>query len=275
LPAADGRDTIAPVGTSAHARSFGLSDRGHRRPHNEDAFAIDDTLGLYVVADGVGGHAKGEVASQESVEQVVGFVRQGRAQLDALRGDPSRSQHREVVRRLLESAVQNACYMVYGLAELDPAQKGMSTTISALLLVAGRAFVAQVGDSRVYRVRAGAAQQLTEDHTLLNYKLKQGLISEAEARTMKGKNVITRAVGHKDYVEVDTRDLDSQRGDVYVLCSDGITDVVRSAEIGTFVDVMARARALDGPYRIAKALVSLANARGGKDNATAVVVSVR
>jgi protein phosphatase len=267
LPAAVGRGTIAVLAPHVLARSVGLSDRGRRRPHNEDAFARDDVLGLWVVADGVGGHAKGEIASQESIDQIGGFVRQGRAVLETLAADPTAPKQREAARRLLESAVQSACYMVYGLGELDPAQKGMSTTISALLLAGGRGFVAQVGDSRVYRVRDGGAQQLTEDHTLVNYKLKQGLISEAEARTMKGKNVITRAVGHKDYVEVDTHEIEVRRGDVYVLCSDGLHGYLQAGELEQIVAGSELEPA-------ATRLVQLANDRGGRDNITVILVSM-
>jgi protein phosphatase len=115
-------------------------------------------------------------------------------------------------RRQLGSAAcwvgQSACYMVYGMAELDPEKRGMSTTMSVLLLRGGRAGVGQVGDSRVYRLRGRAVAQLTEDHTLINYKLKQGLITAEEAKKAGNKNVITRAVGHRDYVQVDTADVD-------------------------------------------------------------------
>jgi serine/threonine protein phosphatase PrpC len=249
-------------------RSFAVTDRGLRRAHNEDAFHRDDALGLFVVADGVGGHAKGEVASRESVDQIHNFVRQGRSQIAALATEPDKHEHRESVRRLLESSVQSACYMIYGLGELDPSQKGMSTTISALLLVGARGYVAQVGDSRVYRVRHGAALQLTEDHTLLNYKLKQGLINEHEARTMKGKNVITRAVGHKDYVEVDTRELDVAAGDIYVLCSDGLHGYLQEGELEQVLTAAA-------PEESAEQLVALANERGGRDNITVLLAYVQ
>ncbi len=267
LPAADARATIDAVPSTFRLRSQGLTDRGRRRPHNEDAFACDDALGLYVVADGVGGHAQGEVASQESVEQVDGFVRQGRTHIGELLAAPDRPDRRQAVRRLLESAVQSACYMVFGLAELDPAQKGMSTTISALLLAGSYGVLAQVGDSRIYRVRKGVGEQLTEDHTLINYKLKQGLISASEARTMKGKNVITRAVGHKDYVEVDTIEIDVQRGDRYLLCSDGLHGDLQPGELEGVLGEVAPAEA---PARF----IELANDRGGRDNITVVVVFV-
>jgi protein phosphatase len=248
-------------------RSVGRTDRGQRRKHNEDALLCDDGLGLYVVADGVGGHAKGEVASSEAVDQIHGFVHQGRAILDRFVADPEAGDPKEELRRLLESAVQSACYMVFGLAELDPTQKGMSTTISALLLCGGHAVIAQVGDSRIYRVRDGRGAQLTEDHTLVNYKLKRGLINAEEARTMKGKNVITRAVGHQDHVEVDTGLLAIQPGDRYLLCSDGLHGYLQEGEVERFL-------AGDASEEAAGALIDLANGRGGRDNITVVVVSV-
>lgn len=246
-------------------RSIALTHPGRRRLHNEDAFLCDDALGLYVVADGVGGRAKGEVASRESVEQIHGFLRQERRLLAALREDPA--EGRAPVRRLLESAVQNACYMIFGLAELEPSQKGMSTTISALLIVGSYGVWAQVGDSRIYRVRQGRGEQLTEDHTLINFKLKEGLINAEDARTMRGKNIITRAVGHKDYVEVDTGELEIHPGDRFLLCSDGLHGYLQAGELEK---VLAEGAADEAPARF----VSLANARGGRDNVTVAVVLV-
>ncbi len=237
-------------------RSIGLTNPGRRREHNEDAYVLDDELGLYVVADGVGGHAKGEVASQEAIDQIHGYVRQERQTI---------ARHPDDARRLIESAVQSACYMVFGLAELDPTQKGMSTTISALLVVGERGFTAQVGDSRIYRIRDGHGAQLTEDHTLVNYKLKKGMISPEEARTMKGKNVITRAVGHKDYVEVDTREIDVRAGDRYMLCSDGLHGYLRDGELEQVWAAGPEAQA-------AERFIDLANGRGGKDNITVLLV---
>jgi serine/threonine protein phosphatase PrpC len=267
LPSPRLRDIVITLPAPTSLRSFGVTDTGRRRPHNEDAFACDDGLGLFVVADGVGGHAKGEVASQESVEQIHGFVRQGREIITEFMKAPGKDEKREQVRRLLESSVQSACYMVYGMADQDPSQRGMSTTISALLVCGSYAVTAQVGDSRIYRVRGGVGVQLTEDHTLVNFKLKQGLISNEEARTMKGKNVITRAVGHKDYVEVDTRELEAQPGDRYLLCSDGLHGYLQGGELET---VLAGGPVEAAPHRF----VQLANERGGRDNITVVLVFV-
>jgi len=256
---------------SLRLRSFGGSDVGRRRELNEDAYLIDDSLGLYTVADGVGGHAKGEVASAESVDQIREFVVQGRELLQKLRGGTVSDEKREEVRRLLESGVQSACYFIFGMAEMDPEQKGMSTTMSALLVPdagqAGFAVTAQVGDSRIYRVRDGSGVQLTEDHTLINYKIKKGEISAAEARHMRGKNVITRAVGHRDYVEVDTRIIDARAGDRYLLCSDGLHGYLHEGELESVL--------LDGGIEEAPArFIQLANDRGGKDNVTVVIVCI-
>ena len=246
--------------------SFGQTDVGKKRKINEDAYRCDDELGLFVVADGVGGHAKGEVASAEAVDHLHSFIKQNR-EVIARAGGKGDEQGRAAVQRLLESAVQNACYMVFGMAEVDPAQRGMSTTMSVLLMVSDYAVTAQVGDSRIYRVRDGHGAQLTEDHTLVNYKLKQGQITAEEARTSKGKNVITRAVGHRDYVEVDLREIDVRAGDTFLLCSDGLHGYLDEGELE---QVMASATPAGAPA----AFVQLANDRGGKDNITVVTVVV-
>jgi protein phosphatase len=246
--------------------SAGHTDVGKKRPHNEDSFFCDDKLGLYVVADGVGGHAKGEVASQEAVEQVAMWMRRHLPEIDrsiATATDEALSR----VRRILESGVQSACYMIYGLAELDPDKRGMSTTMSALFLRSGWAFVGQVGDSRVYRLRGGVLTQLTEDHTLINYKLKHGLITPEEAKSAGGKNVITRAVGHKDYVQVDTAAADLADGDRFFLCTDGFHGYLESdTEV---VRLLGMSPLTSG----AKAAIDLANGRGGRDNITCVLVA--
>src|SRR3954452_19317007 len=201
--------------------SVARTDVGRRRQINEDALFRDDRHGFYVVADGVGGHNKGEIASREAVEQLRMWVSGANRDIDRLVDQIRRGDGEGVteIRRLLESGVKSACYMVYGMAELDPEKRGMSTTLSAMLVGGGMAFAAHVGDSRVYRVRGTNVLQLTEDHTLINYKIKHGMMTKAEAEKASGKNVITRAVGHKDYVQVDTADIDTAIGDRFLLCS--------------------------------------------------------
>jgi protein phosphatase len=243
-----------------------LTDIGRRRMSNEDAFLLDDELGLYVVADGMGGHAAGEVASREAVDTVMGMVRRGYDTVERFVREGPTEQTVRGVQRLLESAVQAATYMVYAIAENDPDQKGMGTTVSALLLTESHGVVAQVGDSRIYLVREGGVYQLTEDHTLVAWQVKQGIISEAEAELSPHKNVITRAVGSRDYVQVDTQTIEIGPGDLFLLCSDGLHGYVRDEELPELLAL--------GPEMSVSKLIDIANARGGRDNITAVVVEV-
>jgi protein phosphatase len=250
--------------------SAGLSDVGRRRPLNEDSFFCDDGLGFYVVADGVGGHSKGEVASKEAVEQLQMWIRRDASKLRAAfkRIAAGDADARWEVRQLLETGVKSACYMVFGLAEQDPEKRGMSTTISAVLIDGGFCFAAHVGDSRVYRVRQRDVMQITEDHTLINYKLKNGLITPEEATSAKGKNVITRAVGHKDYVQVDTADIDVEPGDRLLLCTDGLHGYLSTKdEVYELIGEGALGACVE-------AAIAMANERGGKDNITAVAVEI-
>jgi protein phosphatase len=243
-------------------RSYGGTDIGRRRAINEDAFLCDDELGLWVVADGMGGHAAGEVASRESIDTIFGMVRRGKGSLP-LGGEPSEEKARAAC-RVLEGAVQAATYLVFAMSELDRGKAGMGTTISAMMRFGDSLVLAQVGDSRIYRVRGQQPLQLTEDHTLIAWQLKQGLINEDEARVSKQRNVITRAVGSRDYVQVDMSVWAVNPGDIYLLCSDGLHGYLQLAEIGAAIG--------DGGERGVQNLIELANNRGGKDNITAVVV---
>ncbi len=246
-------------------RSQGGSDVGRRRQANEDAFLCDDDLGLWVVADGMGGHAAGEVASQEAIDTVYGMVKRGKARLGTDRGETE--AHVRAAVRLLEGAVQAATYMVYAMSELDSRKSGMGTTISAMMSVKNFCVTAQVGDSRIYRIRRELAEQLTEDHTLINWQLKQGIITEEEAKHSKHKNVITRAVGNRDYVQVDTQIVELAEGDAFLLCSDGLHGYLRQEEIPSLM--------AGGGQPSVRRLIDLANSRGGKDNITAVLVEVQ
>ncbi|MCD6497411.1 MAG: serine/threonine-protein phosphatase [Deltaproteobacteria bacterium] len=248
-----------------HVESFGQTDVGRKRDHNEDSFLCDDDMHLYVVADGVGGHAKGEVASREAIEQIQVWCVGNQDVVRAYEANPN-PEGLYHVRRMLESGIQSACYMVHGMAELDPDRKGMSTTVSALLVAGNQVFIGQVGDSRVYLYRKGVALQITEDHTLINYKLKHGMITAEQAAHAKGKNVITRAVGHKDYVQVDVFDMSAQPEDRFMLCSDGLHGYLQPGGVE---------KGMEGPMDVcAQGFIDFANARGGKDNITVVLVEV-
>lgn len=246
---------------------FGCTDIGRRRKLNEDSLMVNEQLGLFVVADGMGGHAAGEVASAESVAAMNSMFHNDRLLVERIQGSaqPSDPDLRKLS-RLLESSIQFACYHVHGIAEADMSKEGMGTTISALVIAGRVGMTGQVGDSRVYYVRGGKAHQLTEDHTLVNWQLKEGLITAEQARHAKNKNVITRAVGSRDYVQVDLQVFPIQSGDQFMLCSDGLHEYVELDEIAPVLE--------KGPERASKRLVGMARERGGKDNITSVVVQI-
>lgn len=246
-------------------RSFGKTDVGRHRQVNEDAFFRDDALRLYVVADGMGGHAAGEVASREAVETVFGMVKRGLPEVGDAR-EPLLPERARAACRLMEGAIQAATYMVFALGEIEQEKSGMGTTISAALVIGSSLVIGQVGDSRIYRIRDGAAEQMTEDHTLIAWQIKQGILSPAEAKLSPFRNVITRAVGNHDYVEVDTSIVDIELGDRYLICSDGLHGYLNPDEIPAIAE-------LGGDVAIDR-FIKTANERGGRDNITAILVEV-
>lgn len=255
---------------AAHTRKFkrsgfGLSDVGRKRKSNEDAYFFDDGLGLYIVGDGMGGHAAGEIASQEAVETVYGMVKRGIGNLRELESPPDEQMVRSAF-RLMESSIQAATYMVFSMAEMDRGKSGMGTTVSALLVLGDFAITAQVGDSRIYRARGSAVEQLTEDHTLIAWQIKQGLITPQEAQRSPHRNVITRAVGNRDYVQVDTGLIELQKGDRFLLCSDGLHGYLKDEDVCPVVAL--------GQENAVRRFIDLANDRGGKDNITAILVEI-
>lgn len=237
-----------------------------KRDHNEDAFFRSDDLMLYIVADGMGGHAAGEIASWEAVQAVHGMIRNGQETISAYAKNPGEDTV-AALRRLVESAIQAATYMVFGIAEQDPQHKGMGTTITAMVGVHNICVLGSVGDSRAYLVRGDRTWQVTEDHTLVQLQMKAGLITPEQAKSSPRGNVITRAVGPRDYVQVDTFVVPVQAGDRYLLCSDGLHGYLDTKEIAQ----VARGQTLE---KACQSFIDLANERGGKDNITCVVVEV-
>ena len=210
--------------------SAGLTDVGKKRDHNEDSFLIDEDLKLFVVADGMGGHAGGGTASRIAVETIDRELRQVRttqgSTLDvrtALQDSP--------VPEAIRAAVERACIAIYSRAQEDPRLAGMGTTVISLLLKDDQAFFAHVGDSRAYLVRGDLIQQISEDHSLVNEQIKAGMITPEEAKHSRYKNIITRSVGFEEEVQVDVMGLLSEPGDVFILCSDGMANMVEDPEI--------------------------------------------
>lgn len=250
-----------------HYRSHGATHVGRVRKHNEDAYSRDDALGLYVVADGLGGHAAGEVASEEAVGTIRAWVRRERGAVEGLIENPYDGELQARGRRILESAIQAATYFVHAMAEFDETKAGMGTTVSVLLLLGRVAIVGQVGDSRIYLGRDDQIVQITDDHTLIAAQIREGMITAEEARYAPHRNVITRAVGSHEYVEVDTSVVEIAPGDKFLLCTDGLHGYIENEqEVLQYID--------QNPQVATQQLIELANARGGKDNITALVVEV-
>jgi protein phosphatase len=246
-------------------RSYGMTDVGRRRKQNEDAFLRNDDIRLFVVADGMGGHAAGEIASAEAVDTIYGMIKRGIPDLGE-ETEPLTDDKISRARRLMEGAIQAATYMVYAMSEVDAGKSGMGTTISAAYVFKNVLVTGQVGDSRIYRVRNNDVLQLTEDHTLVGWQIKQGLITEEEAKISPHRNVITRSVGGRDYVEVDTGVVEVRQGDRFLLCSDGLHGYLDPEEIPDLIAL--------GGKRATEAFIQLANERGGSDNITCVLVEV-
>lgn len=246
--------------------SCGMTDVGVKRTNNEDNYLINDEINLFVVCDGMGGHAGGEFASAiavNTIEEVLVApeVPPGELEVEADDGPV------EVTRERLRYAIRLAGRRIYEKAVEEPEYKGMGTTSVAVLVDGGNAFIAHVGDSRGYIVRDGRIEQLTEDHSLVNQRIKAGLLTPEEARNHKLKNIITRSLGYMEDVEIDIQVCAVRRGDRFILCSDGLSNLVETGEIGE--------ASLDhGPQEACRRLIELACERGGDDNITCVIARI-
>ena len=249
---------MTPAG-QVHLRWGGASDVGQVRQVNQDSMLLG--TGVFVVADGMGGHAGGEVASRLAIETI-------ESELDGTEPESERP------RRVLDliTAVQAANDRVWGQSEHDPDLAGMGTTVVAIGLVEedgeARLAIVNVGDSRAYRLSGGNLDQVSEDHSLVGELYREGRITAAEAQNHPQKNIVTRAVGIERFVEVDEFQILPRTGDRYLLCSDGLTDEVDERDIATVL------RSIDDPDEAARELVRRANEHGGRDNITIVVVDV-
>ncbi|HUU02216.1 MAG TPA: protein phosphatase 2C domain-containing protein [Myxococcota bacterium] len=249
-----------------HTVAVAKTDVGNKRTNNEDAFLADADLGLYVVADGMGGHAAGEVASREAIQTIRDNLLASSSYLEDFKRDPG-NESADELRGVIDRAVRAAAYRVFGLSQIDPDRKGMGTTLSMLLVTPAAAFLAHVGDSRIYMLRSGKVKMVTSDHTYVAAMMEAGKMTAEEAARSRYSNLLVRAVGSHDYVDVDTRILRYRVGDVFLLCSDGLSGYLKEAEIPRRVKVD------DLPGSIER-LIKLALDRGGKDNITAILVRI-
>ena len=238
---------------------FCLTDPGRARDNNEDSVAVDERAALAVLADGMGGYNAGEIASSMATS----FIK---SELGRWLTEAASNASDTDVRRAMDICVDNANRAIYNAANSNPHYAGMGTTLVVAVFREGRLLVGHIGDSRGYRLRAGHLTQITRDHSLLQEQIDAGLITPEQAAFSANKNLVTRAVGVEDTVLLETHLHDVQPGDLYLLCSDGLSDMVPDAEIEAI---------LDRTTELAEAgnrLVAAANEAGGRDNIAVVLV---
>ncbi len=245
-----------------------LSDVGRVRQNNEDTCLAETALGIFAVADVMGGHASGEVASRMAMDTLRKFLVQAKDDADAtlrINGPPDSASPKD----LLAQGVRLANHKIYQASQERSEYRGMGTTLVAVYFPSRSAVLANVGDSRLYQIRSGAIEQMTEDHSLVWEQYKQGLLPKEALSSAPHKNIVTRALGIHPTVEVDLRELSLQSGDILLFCTDGLSDLVEDHEmLGV---VMETPENLDGA---ARKLVDLANSRGGKDNITVLFIQI-
>jgi serine/threonine protein phosphatase PrpC len=250
-----------------HIQAGARTDLGRVRKNNEDCYSADSSLQLYVLSDGMGGEAHGEVASQLAVQTILTHCRQAENSRTTPMFGESSPDVSERTNRLV-SAIHLANRKVFETAAANPEQKGMGATIVAAWIDAQRLSIAHVGDSRVYLLRAGSMEQLTADHSLVAEKVRVGILTPQEADASEMQSVLTRAVGTNSVVAVDTDEQALLVGDFVLLCSDGLTRMVTDPEIASTLLTSTSAQ------ESADRLVDLANDNGGVDNVTVIVLQV-
>ncbi len=245
---------------------FGMTNVGRVRDHNEDKHLIVQDLGLYIVSDGLGGHAAGEVASEMVCATLGTFIKDNKHVIVDYAKTPT-NEKRQKVLRLVREAIDQASNTINMEAELDVQKRGMGATLAMVLVAGNNAIVAHVGDSRVMMFRDDKCHQLTEDHSSLSEQLRKGVITADEAIRTRIKSRITRCIAHNISSDPDLLHVELAPGDRFLLCTDGLTDYTNTTELPTLCKVLK-------PSQWPTMLVDLANQRGGKDNITAVVVSI-
>lgn len=250
--------------------SGGVTDVGRVRTNNEDSFRIVEPLNLFVLSDGMGGEAHGEVASAMAVNTIEEYC----SHPDGVKSDTDVTLHGAVSdnwmpqTKVLQNAVFQANYRIHQSAQKHPEQRGMGATLTTGWINGSKLSLAHVGDSRAYLLRTGALQQLTNDHSLVAEQVRRGILTPQQAEESDMQSVLLRALGANVEVEVDVDEIDVMPRDVLLFCSDGLTRMVSEPEIA------GKLQAETDPKTVAQKLVDLANERGGLDNVTVIVVRV-
>ncbi len=237
-----------------------ITDKGPFREKNEDYFCLNENLGLYIVADGMGGHMAGEVASRMTVEVMKDFIESKDTDSRESLGEDIEDYSKET--NLAVEAVRQANRAVHETALNNLTYKGMGTTVTSALIKDNKLSIAHVGDSRAYLVRAGCIEQITNDHSLVWEQLKAGLITEEEAKHSKLSNIVTRSIGVDKDVNIDVEEISLAHGDRLILCTDGITSVLSDD------DILSSTLSSNVPDLLCKKLIDQAMERGCRDNMT-------
>jgi PPM family protein phosphatase len=244
----------------------GLTDQGCVRDHNEDSIGSEVDMGLVVLADGMGGHKGGEVASALAVDTILNTLKKTLKEITTGQTDETTGYSLESM--AIEEAIKEANTVIYQASSNNKQYEGMGTTVVVVLFYDNRLTVAHVGDSRLYRIRKDNMEQLTRDHTLLQELVDRGFYTKQEARESLNKNLVTRAVGVSPTVEVDLLEDIAITNDIYLLCSDGLSDMIDDDLI---LNTVLNYR--DNLEKVAKELVKQAKDHGGKDNVSALLAS--
>ena len=240
---------------------FTKTDPGLARENNEDSVAVDETTRLAVLADGMGGYNAGEIASG----MATAFIKSEMARWLTEAGKTAKIKE---IRRALEICVENANRSIYNAASSNAQYSGMGTTLVVGVFQGAKLILGHIGDSRCYRLRAGEFTQITRDHSLLQEQIDAGLLTVEQAATSTYKNLVTRALGVDDMVMLELNEYDVEAGDIYLMCSDGLSDMVEDPEIGS---VLLGQQSMD---QMAEQLVAVANDHGGRDNISVLLVLV-
>jgi serine/threonine protein phosphatase PrpC len=245
-----------------------LTDVGQRRDHNEDAIASDTAMGFVILADGMGGYKAGEVASEIAVLSITAELKE--AMQDLRPGQVDSSLNMQAEARLIIDAVRNANEAIYNVSQTQPQCAGMGTTLVLGLFTNNKLLVGHIGDSRMYRYRQTQLEQITEDHSLLQEQIKSGLITPEQAKYASNKNLVTRALGVDPEVELELHEYDVEAEDIYLLCSDGLSDLVDDEVIQNTLNMLSSDLTVT-----AQTLIDMANDSGGKDNISVILVRVK
>src|SRR5246127_4789048 len=245
-------------------RFVGLTDTGKVREHNEDTIAVDADIGLVVLADGMGGYNAGEVASGIAVKTIVNLVREHVEREDLAVADRESGLSRPNI--ILRDAINRANKIIYQTARTQPQCEGMGTTVVAALFFDNKVTIAHVGDSRLYRQRGDKFEQVTMDHSLLQEHVDRGFYSAEEAQRAANKNYVTRALGVEPQVDVEIQEVPVTKGEVFVMCSDGLSDMVEDDDIHLTISTFGA-----NLENATKQLIQLGNDNGGKDNISVLV----